>query len=80
MFTNTLDEHFVIDKHPEHEHIVIAAGFSGHGYKFSSAVGEILYELTTKGKSKQDISLFKITRPSLQPENKEKVFNKARGV
>lgn len=80
MFTNTLDEHFVIDKHPKYEHIVIAAGFSGHGYKFSSAVGEILYELATKGKSKQDISLFKITRPSLQPENKEKVFNKARGV
>ncbi|MEQ7790391.1 N-methyl-L-tryptophan oxidase [Staphylococcus nepalensis] len=79
MFTNTLDENFVIDKHPRYEHIVIAGGFSGHGYKFSSAIGEVLYELVTKGKSTQDISLFKITRPSLQPENKAKVFFKARG-
>ena len=34
MFTNTLDEHFVIDKHPEHEHIVIAAGFQDMAINF----------------------------------------------
>lgn len=79
MFTNTPDENFVIDKHPDHEHIAIAAGFSGHGYKFSSAVGEILSELVTGGETKQDISLFKATRPSLQPENEDEVYFKARG-
>jgi len=42
MFTNTEDEHFVIDVHPEHPEVAIAAGFSGHGYKFASVVGEIL--------------------------------------
>jgi N-methyl-L-tryptophan oxidase len=79
MFTNTPDENFIIDKHPAHDHIAIAAGFSGHGYKFSSVVGEILGELITKGEASQDISLFKATRPSLQPENKDEVYFKARG-
>lgn len=79
MFTNTPDENFVIDKHPKHDHIAIAAGFSGHGYKFSSAVGEVLSELVTTGETKQDISLFKATRPSLQPENIDKIYVKARG-
>ena len=79
MFTNTPDENFIIDTHPHHDHIAIAAGFSGHGYKFSSAVGEALCDLVTGGETKEDLSLFKITRPSLQPENKDKTFTKARG-
>lgn len=79
LFTNTPDENFIIDKHPKHDHVAIAAGFSGHGYKFSSAVGEVLSELVTVGETKQDISLFRATRPSLQPENKDEVYFKARG-
>lgn len=79
MFTNTPDENFIIDTHPEHKHVALAAGFSGHGYKFSSAVGEVLAELVTKGETKQDISLFKVTRDSLQPENEGEVYFKARG-
>ncbi|MFD1361899.1 N-methyl-L-tryptophan oxidase [Lentibacillus salinarum] len=66
MFTNTPDENFIIDLHPEHSHVAIAAGFSGHGYKFSSVVGEILSQLATTGTTNQDISLFSATRPSLQ--------------
>ena len=68
LFTNTPDENFVIDLHPEHSHIAIAAGFSGHGYKFSTAVGEILSELVTEGTTEQDISLFSAKRPALYPE------------
>lgn len=79
MFTNTPDENFIIDKHPAHDHIAIAAGFSGHGYKFSSVVGEILSDLVTTGSTSQDISLFKATRPSLQPENSKETYFKARG-
>ncbi len=47
---------------PKHQNIVIAAGFSGHGFKFSSAVGEVLADLTLHGKSKQDLSLFQLSR------------------
>ncbi|MBZ5202397.1 N-methyl-L-tryptophan oxidase [Planomicrobium chinense] len=62
-YTNTPDGNFIIDKHPDHEHVVVACGFSGHGFKFSSAVGEILYELVTGDrKSVVDIRPFSIKR------------------
>ncbi|MCL1696675.1 MULTISPECIES: N-methyl-L-tryptophan oxidase [unclassified Lysinibacillus] len=61
-YSMTPDENFIIDFLPEHQNIVIAAGFSGHGFKFSSAVGEVLADLTLHGKSKQDLSLFKLSR------------------
>ncbi|WP_342442829.1 N-methyl-L-tryptophan oxidase [Lysinibacillus sp. FSL K6-0075] len=61
-YSMTPDEDFIIDFLPEHQNIVIAAGFSGHGFKFSSAVGEALAELVVEGKSKQDLSTFKLSR------------------
>jgi len=65
MFTNTSDEDYVIDFHPEHDNVIIAAGFSGNGFKVSSAVGEILSQLATKGESDLDISAFSATRDAL---------------
>ncbi|MEA1902499.1 MAG: N-methyl-L-tryptophan oxidase [Actinomycetota bacterium] len=62
MFTNTPDEHFVIDKHPEFDQVVVAAGFSGHGFKFASVVGEILSELSTDEATRHDISLLRSAR------------------
>lgn len=58
----TPDEDFIIDRHPEHDHIWIAGGFSGHGFKFASAVGEILSDLATKGATELDISPFSLSR------------------
>jgi sarcosine oxidase len=62
MYTNTPDEHFVISAHPEHSQVVIACGFSGHGYKFCSVVGEIMAELALEGSTRHDISLFSLDR------------------
>jgi N-methyl-L-tryptophan oxidase len=62
IYTLTPDEHFVIDQHPEFRQLVFAAGFSGHGFKFSSAVGEILSQLVMRGKTDQDISMFSVRR------------------
>ncbi|MDT3416439.1 MULTISPECIES: N-methyl-L-tryptophan oxidase [Bacillales] len=62
LYTYTPDEHFIIDRHPEYPHIVIAAGFSGHGFKFASAVGEAASQLITRGTSEIDLSLFRVTR------------------
>ncbi len=45
LYTLTPDEHFVMDRHPEHANVVIAAGFSGHGFKFAPAAGEHLVSL-----------------------------------
>jgi sarcosine oxidase len=58
MYTNTPDSHFVISTHPEHPNVCVAAGFSGHGYKFCSVVGEIIADLATEGETKHPIGLF----------------------
>ena len=62
-YTNTPDEDFIIDKHPNHNHVAIACGFSGHGFKFTSVIGEILSQLVTEDcKTELDISPFSIQR------------------
>ena len=45
MYTNTPDHHFLIDRHPEHPGVLIASPCSGHGFKFSPAIGEALAEM-----------------------------------
>lgn len=62
MYTLTPDEKFIIDLHPKYSNIAIAAGFSGHGFKFSSAVGQALSNLIISGKNDIDISQFSINR------------------
>lgn len=42
MYTTTPDQHFIVDEHPEYSNVSYAAGFSGHGFKFASVIGEIL--------------------------------------
>jgi len=66
MFTNSPDEHFIIDFHPEWPQICIAAGFSGHGFKFASVVGEIMAELVCDGNSHHNLDLFKLDRFNAQ--------------
>jgi glycine/D-amino acid oxidase-like deaminating enzyme len=51
MYTNTPDENFLIDVHPRFPNVVFAGGFSGHGFKFASVVGEILADLATTGRA-----------------------------
>lgn len=58
MYTNTPDEHFVIARHPCHDNVVVACGFSGHGFKFVPVVGEILADLTVDGRTGHPIGLF----------------------
>ncbi len=62
LYTMTPDKHFIIDRHPEHSHVVFGAGFSGHGFKFSTLVGQILADLAVLGSTEHDISLFKVLR------------------
>jgi sarcosine oxidase len=62
LFTNTPDGHFVVDTHPQWPQVVIAGGFSGHGYKFCSVMGEILADLAEHGQTRHDIGLFRANR------------------
>lgn len=49
MYTMSLDQHFVVDSHPTHEHIAFATGLSGHGFKFAPILGQVLSELVLDG-------------------------------
>jgi sarcosine oxidase len=62
LFTNTPDEHFIIDRLPGHERVHVVSACSGHGFKFASVVGEIVADLVTTGTSEFDLSLFSIRR------------------
>ncbi len=62
MFTNTPDEHFIIDTLPNHPEVVVASPCSGHGYKFASVVGEIIADLATSGSSRFDLTMFGLGR------------------
>ena len=58
MYSMTPDQHFVIGPHPQHPQVIVAAGFSGHGFKFCPVVGEILADLACEGRTRHDIRLF----------------------
>lgn len=62
MYTNTPDGHFIIDRHPQWSHVTLACGFSGHGFKFASVVGEVLADLAIDGWTRHPIDLFRLAR------------------
>lgn len=62
IITNTPDENFVLDHHPDHPDVIIGAGFSARGFKFASVIGEILSDLAIDGETPHDISMFSIER------------------
>jgi sarcosine oxidase len=62
LFTNSPDEHFVIDRLREEPRVIVAGGFSGHGFKFAPVVGEILADLALEGGTRHDIGLFTVAR------------------
>jgi sarcosine oxidase len=62
LFEPSPDEHFLIDAHPESAHAVLGAGFSGHGFKFCSVVGEILADLALDGETRHDIGFLRLSR------------------
>jgi len=62
MYSLTSDEHFVIDRHPDHPHMILCGGFSGHGFKFAPVIGEIAAELVLEGESRHDIAFLSLRR------------------
>jgi sarcosine oxidase len=62
LFTNSPDRHFILDYHPAHPEVVVAAGFSGHGYKFCSVIGEVMADLVQGGRARHDTEFFRLRR------------------
>lgn len=62
LYTEAPDEDFIIDTHPHCPNVLIAAGFSGHGFKFCSLVGLVMSELTLMQQTRFDVNPFRINR------------------
>ena len=62
LYTNTPDAHFVVDRHPQAQEVLVLSPCSGHGFKFASVLGEIAADLVTTGSSAFDLSPFAIAR------------------
>jgi monomeric sarcosine oxidase len=62
MYTLTPDEHFIIDTDPRDPRVVLAGGFSGHGFKFCSVVGEIVADLVIDGSTRHPIDFLRLER------------------
>ena len=62
IYTNTPDDHFIIDFHPDNNNIIIASPCSGHGFKFSSVIGKILADKALGNSIEFDLSPFELKR------------------
>jgi sarcosine oxidase len=58
LWANTPDHHFVVGHHPGHPEVVVAAGCSGHAFKYVPVLGEILADLAVDGKTAHAVALF----------------------
>lgn len=61
MYTNTPDGHFILDHHPDEPRAFVAAGFSGHGFKFCSVVGKLMSQFCLNQQPTWEIDRFRLT-------------------
>ena len=62
MYTNTPDANFIVDRLAEDPNVVVASACSGHGFKFSSVIGEILADLVLTGETRHPIGFLSANR------------------
>ncbi|HUB24587.1 MAG TPA: N-methyl-L-tryptophan oxidase [Tepidisphaeraceae bacterium] len=62
MYTNSPDFNFIIDRHPRHANVFVACGFSGHGFKCASALGEVLAQLALDGRCPLPVEFLQLKR------------------
>lgn len=62
LYTNSPDSHFIIDSHPRDSRVTFACGFSGHGFKFASVVGEVLADLALEGRTNLPVGFLGLGR------------------
>ena len=63
-YTMSADGHFVVGAHPQHHNVYIAAGLSGHGYKFTPVLGEALADLVCQQRTRLPIEFLAWDRAS----------------
>ena len=62
MYTMSPDGHFIVDRHPVLPNLALAAGFSGHGFKFTPVIGEALVDLATEGRTEIPVAFLGLSR------------------
>jgi glycine/D-amino acid oxidase-like deaminating enzyme len=61
-YTMSPDENFVIDRHPRNQNVFFTAGLSGHGFKFTSVLGEVMGDLALAGKTDLPVGFLGLKR------------------
>jgi sarcosine oxidase len=62
LYSNSPDEHFIIDRHPDFDRVIVAGACSGHGFKFASVIGETIADIVEHNRPKHDIAMFNLSR------------------
>jgi glycine/D-amino acid oxidase-like deaminating enzyme len=61
-YTMSPDENFLIDRHPQQDSVCFVAGLSGHGFKFTSVLGEVLADLALNGQTRLPVGFLSVAR------------------
>jgi glycine/D-amino acid oxidase-like deaminating enzyme len=64
-YTNTPDEHFLLDRHPRHQSVYIVSACSGHGFKFAPALGELVAREIVEQTTAVELAPFRLSRFAL---------------
>jgi sarcosine oxidase len=62
LWTMTEDEQFLLGRPSGYDSVTVGAGFSGHGFKFASALGEVLADIAVAGETDHEIEIFDVNR------------------
>lgn len=62
MYENSPDGHFIVDRHPKIPNVIIACGFSGHGFKFMPVIGEVLADMAIHGATRHPVGFLGLSR------------------
>lgn len=62
MYTNTPDKHFLLGAYPGSSEVLYASACSGHGFKFSTVIGEVLADLALQGTTRHSIGFLSAAR------------------
>ncbi|HEU4643882.1 MAG TPA: N-methyl-L-tryptophan oxidase [Gemmatimonadaceae bacterium] len=62
LYTDTPDRHFLIDRHPNHERVILASPCSGHGFKFAPAIGDLIADLCLEEGTAFPLTPFSLSR------------------
>ena len=62
LYTVTPDAGFILDTLPSSDRVIVASCCSGHGFKHSAAIGEVLADMAQNRQSLFDLSPFRLAR------------------